>query len=59
MAKWKERVSMTFTRPYLDFMTRLVKNGIYFNRGAVMMEALRLLAEKHSMSLVSEEEAED
>jgi len=55
MSVEKERVNMTFTKPYLDFMTRLVKNGMYFNRGAVMMDALRLLAKEEGISIIPEE----
>ena len=51
----KERVSVTFSEPYMAFMSGLVKNGLYFNRGAVIMEALRLLALEHGISLVPEE----
>ena len=52
---YKERVNITFTKPYIDFMNRLVRNGLYFNRGAVMMEALRVLAEKHGVPIINEE----
>lgn len=58
MPRWKERVSITLTRPYLDFMARLVKSGLYFNRGAVMMEALRLLSKEHGVPIIDEEESE-
>jgi len=52
---YKERVNTTFTKPYIDFMNRLVKNGLFLNRGAVIMEALRLLSEKHGLPIIEEE----
>lgn len=56
MSKWKERVSVTLTRPYLDFMNRCVENGMYLYRASVVMAALQLLADKHGVLLFPEEE---
>jgi len=37
----KERISVTLTRPYLDALELLVKDGFYLSRGEIIMEALR------------------
>lgn len=55
MSVEKERVSVTLTEPYLDFLNRLVQRGIHINRGAAIREALRVLAKRHEMSLTNEE----
>lgn len=40
--KAKIRVSVTLTKPYIDALNRLVKEGIYLSRGDAILEALRL-----------------
>lgn len=37
----KIRVSVTLTKPYIDALDHLVKEGIYLGRGEVIMEVLR------------------
>ena len=39
--KTKIRVSVTMTKPYVDALNRLVKEGIYLSRGDAILEALR------------------
>lgn len=51
----KNRVSVTLTEPYLDFMSYLVRTGLYFNRATIIMEALRVLADKLGFPLINEE----
>lgn len=40
--KSKIRVSVTMTKPYVDALNRLVKEGIYLSRGDAILDALRL-----------------
>jgi len=40
--KSKIRVSVTMTKPYIEALKRLVKEGIYLSRGDVILDALRL-----------------
>ena len=40
--KAKTRVSVTMTKPYIDALNRLVKEGIYLSRGDVILDALRI-----------------
>ena len=51
----KVRVNTTFTKTYLNFIDHLVKKGLYFNRGDVIMAGLRLLAKEYGISLLAEE----
>jgi Arc/MetJ-type ribon-helix-helix transcriptional regulator len=39
----KKRLSVTLTEPYLKALDRLVLEGVYLDRGEVIMEALRCL----------------
>ena len=55
---YKERVDTTFTKPYLDFIDRLVQRGIYLSRGAAIRAAVRILAERSGLPLPIVEEAE-
>uniref|UniRef100_A0A6M3M1J9 Putative ribbon-helix-helix protein repressor n=1 Tax=viral metagenome TaxID=1070528 RepID=A0A6M3M1J9_9ZZZZ len=45
MSVYKERVTLTLTKPYLDGMDRLRREGIYMERAEVIRDALRLLLE--------------
>jgi len=38
----KIRVSVTMTKPYVEVLDRLVEEGLYFTRGAIVLEALRV-----------------
>lgn len=38
----KIRVSVTMTKPYVEVLDHLVETGIYFTRGEIVLEALRL-----------------
>jgi len=55
----KIRVSVTMTATYVDCLNQLVDNGLYLNRGEIILEALRLLfkgygIEPFSVKLVEE-----
>jgi len=39
----KTRISVTLTRPYLEALNHLVKEGVYLNKGEIILEALRCL----------------
>jgi len=43
MSVEKERVTLTLTKPYLDGIDSLVREGIYLERAHVIRDALRLL----------------
>jgi len=45
----KERVMVTLARPYLDALARLVKEGLYLDRGSAIRAALRLLFRSHKI----------
>jgi len=51
MSMEKERVSVTLTKPYLDALDLLVRNGIYIEGQSVARAALRLLMRKHRIPL--------
>ena len=55
MASEKERVSVTLTKPYLNFLEQVVKNGIYIKRGEALREGLRLLMRTMGVRLSPEE----
>jgi len=40
----KTRVSVTMTKPYIEFLDRLVAQGLYLTRGEIILEALRAFA---------------
>lgn len=41
LGKFKKRISITITEPYLEALDSLVEQGIYLSRGEVVMELLR------------------
>jgi len=43
----KERVSITLTKPYLDFIDGAIEDGSYLTRGEVTRAGLRLLMKEH------------
>ncbi len=49
MSVYKERVSVTLGKHYLDFLARLVEEGIYMDRGSAIRAALRLLFRFHGI----------
>lgn len=55
MSARRERVSVTFTGPYLNFLNHVVKDGLYARRGDAVMAGLRLLAKEHKMPLTPKE----
>lgn len=44
--KDKIRVSVTMTETYVEGLNQLVEDGIYLNRGDIILEALRKLLEE-------------
>lgn len=55
MAAQKKRVSVTLTKPYLEFLKLVVKNGIYLTNGETVMAGLRLLMKEHGFRITPEE----
>ena len=51
----KKRLSVTLSKPYIDFISNMIRTGLYFNNGAVMMEALRLLSKETGVPILNEE----
>ena len=49
----KIRVSVTLTKPYLEALDRLVKEGIYLSQGEIIMEALRRIFRSYGMEQFS------
>ena len=47
----KTRVSVTMTKPYLDFVDGLIERGIYFRRGDVVLASLRRMAKDFGFDL--------
>lgn len=41
--KVKKRVCVTLTKPYLDALNRLVREGVYVDRAELIKDALRRL----------------
>ncbi len=37
----RTRVSVTMTQPYVDALDKLVAQGLYLNRGEIVLDALR------------------
>jgi len=45
----KTRVSVTLTKPYIDALDHLVDEGIYFEKGEAILEALRRLLRSYGL----------
>ncbi len=45
----RTRISVTFTKPYIDVLNRLVEEEIYLNRGDIVLEALRILLGRYGI----------
>jgi len=41
--KDKKRISVTVTPAYVEGLSKLVEDGLYLNRGEIVLEALRIL----------------
>ena len=41
--KDKTRISVTVTQAYVEGLNKLVEEGVYLNRGEIILEALRVL----------------
>lgn len=55
----KIRVSVTLTKPYLDALDRLVKEGIYLSQGEIILEALRRLLRSYEIAPFSPKSGKD
>ena len=45
----KKRISVTLTEPYLEALGRLVREGVYVDRGEAVKDALRRLFRHYGM----------
>jgi len=45
----KKRISVTLTNIYIDGLNYLVSEGLYLNRGEIILEALRGLMRRHGV----------
>lgn len=45
----KKRISVTLTNVYIDGLTYLVGEGLYLNRGEIILDALRGLMRRHGI----------
>jgi len=45
----KKRISVTLTTIYIDGLNYLVQEGLYLNRGEIILEALRSLMRRHGV----------
>jgi len=55
----KKRISVTLTNVYIDGLNYLVKEGLYLNRGEIILEALRDLMRRHGVEPFSLEGKEE
>lgn len=51
----KKRVCVTLTKPYLDAMERLIREGVYVDRAEVIKDALRHLFRHYEIEILGEE----
>jgi len=49
MSPEKERVNTTFTKDQTDGLDRLVRDGVYLDRGSAVRDAVRLLLGTHGI----------
>lgn len=54
----KKRVCVTLTKPYLDALDRLVREGVYVDRAELIKDALRRLFRHYGIEPFGVEEAE-
>jgi len=57
MAAEKKRISVTLTKPYLNFLELVVKDGIYLTNAETVMASLRLLMKQHGFRITPTEAA--
>ena len=43
------KLDVTMTQVYIDALDRLVEEGLYLDRGEVILEALRVLLREHGI----------
>lgn len=55
----KKRISVTLTNIYIDGLNYLVGEGLYLNRGEIILEALRSLLRRHNVEPFSLEREEE
>jgi len=54
----KKRISVVMTKPYLEAIECLIRDGLYVNRAEIIKDALRRLFAHYEISLIKEEAAE-
>ena len=52
------KLDVAMTQEYIDALDHLVEEGIYLNRGEIIMEALRILLGQHGIEPFSSKVAE-
>lgn len=52
----KKRVCVSLTKPYLEALDRLVREGVYMDRAEITKDALRRLFRHYGIPLMGEEE---
>lgn len=57
MSVKKKRIYVALSKPYLDRLDHLRRNGIYLRRSSAFRAALRLLFRAHGIPLTVEEAA--
>ena len=53
--KTRTRISVTLTKLYVEGLDKLVEEGLYLNRGQIMLDALRHLFRIYGMVPSAEE----
>ena len=53
------KLDVTMTQAYIDAMDRLVEEGVYLDRGEIIMEALRVFLREHGIEPFCTEVAEE
>jgi len=53
------KLDVTMTQAYIDALDRLVEEGLYLDRGEIILEALRVLLREHGIEPFYTEVAEE
>mgnify|MGYP001049643744 CR=1 FL=1 len=54
-ARMRERITIRLTARYMEFLDRLVEEGVYNSRNEAIRDGLRLLFERHGFKLLEGE----
>ncbi len=54
----KTRISVTVTKAYVEGLNKLVEEGLYLNRGEIILEALRILFRSYGIEPFAAKSAE-